>query len=144
MWVVYSRCQNKVQVPFTYNGHTPSDQHSQRCCDSIDVAFTLVSKYSVWFRKCFHHLHRFDHEVRRTRLLLSTNANTRLKTQVLCLFLYCTTYLLFLCSTNNFCFASSAMRQESISSTIVMRTRLISKKLMAAVNLLPHTLDSQE
>ena len=94
----YSRRQNKVPVPFTYDGRRIAGPQvtnatglvSQRCCDGRNVAFTLVSKYTVRFRKHFHRLYGIEHEVlhlRRTRLSLGTNnANTRLKTQVLCLF----------------------------------------------------------
>ena len=113
---------------------------SQRCCDSTHVAFTLVSKYTIWLKKCFHRLYGSDHEVlhfRKTRLSLGTNnENTRLKTQVLCQFSCCTTYLLFLCSTHGFYFACSTMRRDSILSTITTRSRRISKKLKAAVSLL--------
>ena len=65
---------------------------SQRCCDSRDVEFTLICKYTVWFRKRFHRLYGIEHRVlylRLTRLSLgANNANTRLKTQVLCVYFY--------------------------------------------------------
>ena len=121
---------------------------SQRWCDGRDVAFTLVPKYTVRFRKRFHRLYGIEHEVlhlRRVRLSLGmNNANTctRLKTHVLCLFLCSTTYLLFLCSTRGFCLACIAMRRDNVSSTIATHTRLISEKLTAVVSRLPRTLDS--
>ena len=84
-----------------------------------------------------------EHKVlhlRRTRLSLGmNNANSRLNTQVFCLFLCGTTYLLFLCATCGFCFACracfacSTTRGDSISLTIATHTRLMSKKLKAAV-----------
>ena len=59
------------------------------------------------------------------------NANTRLKTQVFCLYLSCITYLLFVCSTRGFCFTCSATRQDGVSSIIAAHTRFISEKLTA-------------
>ena len=35
----------------------------QRCCDGTNIAFTLISKYTVHFRKGLHCLYGTDHEV---------------------------------------------------------------------------------
>ena len=66
----YSRHQNKVSVPFTYNGchmagpivTNATGSVSHRCCYGRDIAFTLVSKYTVRFRKRFHCLCGIEHE----------------------------------------------------------------------------------
>ena len=99
-----------------------------RCCDCRNVAFTLVSEYTVQFRKRFHHLYGIEHKVLHFRLR-TNNASTRLKTQVLCLFLCSTTSLLFVCCPRGFFLACSATSQDSVSSTIAMHSRLISENL---------------
>ena len=108
--MVESRCTVGAEIKFWFGSRATAvklpDQKmtnitvsvSQCCCYCRDVAFTLVSKYTVRFRKRFHRLYGIEHEVlylRRVCLSLETNiANTRLKTQVLFLFLCGTTFLL--------------------------------------------------